>query len=67
MISYITDLFQAKRKQRITTRNGKEKVIEITDSRSPVFAGQVFAEMLAVVNHPEHYRYSNQEVSRKPT
>lgn len=56
------NLFQAKRKQRISAKDGKEKVIDITDVTSSVFAGQVFAEMLAVVNHPEHYRYSNQEV-----
>jgi len=36
---------------------------EIIDVRNPVFAGQVFAEMLAGICHEEFYRYSDQEAS----
>ena len=36
---------------------------EIMDVRHSVFAGQVFAEMLAGICHPEFYSYSDQEVS----
>ena len=33
---------------------------EIMDSKAPVFAGQIFAEMLAGICHEEFYRYSDQ-------
>ena len=32
------------------------------DTKNPVFAGQVFAEMLAGICHPEFYKNSDQEV-----
>ena len=33
------------------------------DIKAPVFAGQIFAEMLAGICHEEFYRYSDQEVN----
>jgi len=54
-------LIQAKRYYRET---GKDKKVtgEITDLKNSVFAGQIFAEMLAGICHEEFYRYSDQEV-----
>lgn len=45
-------------------REGKEKESggEITDLRNSVFAGQIFAEMLAGIRHKEFYNQSDQEV-----
>src|SRR5271170_5032369 len=36
------------------------------DDKAPVFAGQIFAEMLAGLCHEEFYRYSDQEVNALP-
>ena len=56
----VTDWFQAKRffKQ----QKSKIEEEEITNLEHPVFAGQIFAEMLGAVAHPEFYLYSQQEV-----
>ena len=43
-------------------REEKTKEDEITDLNHPVFAGQIFAEMLGAICHPEFYEYTNQEV-----
>ena len=39
---------------------------EITNLENPVFAGQILAEMLGGVCHPEFYKYSAQEVLPYP-
>ena len=51
-------------RQRVFREVGKEKKTEkeITDYKSPVFARQVFAEILAGICHEEYYCYSDQEV-----
>ena len=43
-------------------REQKNKEEEITDLHHPVFAGQIFAEMLGGMCHEELYRYADQEV-----
>ena len=53
--------YQAKRFFREIGKDKKTEK-EIIDSKNPVFAGQVFAEMLAGICHEEYYRYSDQEV-----
>jgi hypothetical protein len=35
---------------------------EITDPEDSIFAGQIFADMVAIVCHEKYYRYSDQEV-----
>ena len=54
-------LIQAKR---YYCEKGKETkaTCEITNLKNSVFAGQIFAEMLAGICHEEFYRYSDQEV-----
>jgi hypothetical protein len=54
--------FQAKRYFRETGKDKQKKESEVTDIKNPVFAGQIFAEMLAGICHPEYYKYSDQEV-----
>ena len=39
---------------------------EITNLDHPVFAGQIFAEMLGAICHEELYRYVDQEVLLLP-
>jgi len=53
---------QAKRFYR---ESGKDKKVtgEIMDTKAPVFAGQILAEMLAGICHQEFYSYSDQEVN----
>ena len=51
----------------MTGKDGSKKEIEISDPKSPVFAAQVFAEMLGMANHPEYFRYEDQEVNSPPT
>jgi len=45
----------------------KSKEEEITDLNHPVFAGQIFAEMLGAICHEEFYRYSDQEARSTAT
>ena len=33
-----------------------------TDPKSPIFAAQVFTQILGMSNHPEHYLYEDQEI-----
>jgi hypothetical protein len=54
---------KAKRKIRRTGKDGFIKEVEITDPKNPVFAAQVFAEMLGMANHPEYFRHEDQEAS----
>jgi len=56
----VTDWFQAKRF--FKEQKSKIEEEEITNLEHPVFAGQIFAEMLGAVAHPEFYLYSQQEV-----
>jgi hypothetical protein len=54
-------LIQAKRYYHETGK-AKKATGAITNLKNPVFAGQIFAEMLAGICHEEFYRYSDQEV-----
>jgi len=51
--------------KRFFQERGKAKVkekIELKDPNDKIFAAQIFAEMLGMANHPEFYRYEDQEV-----
>ena len=46
----------------MTGKDSAKKEIPITDPKSSLYVGQVFAEMLGMANKPEYYRYEDQEV-----
>ena len=46
----------------MTGKDSSKKEIPITDPKSSLYVGQVFAEMLGMANKPEYYRYEDQEV-----
>ena len=50
---------------RETGKDNDKKVFEITDVKNPVYAGQILAEMLAAICHPEHFHHCAQEVLLK--
>ena len=44
-------------------KDGGEEIIELLPEHS-IHAGQIFAEMLGAVNHPEFFNHNDVEVSR---
>ena len=44
------------------TKAGKEEITEINDPDDSIYAGQIFAEMLGAVCHPEFFNYTDLEV-----
>jgi hypothetical protein len=57
-------VFDHKSKRFFERRKKASDPLDIVESAptAPVFAGQIFAEMLAGINHPEYFSTSDQEV-----
>jgi hypothetical protein len=59
-------LLKAKRFYKIKrNKDGTENVTQIDDQEHSIHAGQVFAEMLGAVCHPEFFDHTDQEVPTK--
>src|SRR5208282_3542023 len=57
-----TDSRQSVSSKQNQTKDGTQVITEIDDPNAPIHAGQVFAEMLGAVSHPEFFDHTDLEV-----